>query len=84
MILPEFITASAAYNEVPDDSLSVYIGFQASELFFQQHDRFPGSLATDTTGQDDLPALTKIASDILVGLDGGEASEELTNVLSEM
>lgn len=80
----ESITEAASYNEVPDDGLSVYLGFEASEIFFRQHGRFPGSLDGDASLRTDYDEMRRIGGEILIGLEGGEVSEELENVLKEM
>lgn len=82
--MTESITASAAYAEIPDDSLSVYIGFQASELFYRQHSRFPGSLASVESVEEDYVEMKRIASGILTSLEGGNMTEELENALKEL
>lgn len=80
----EAITTAASYSETPDDSLSVYIGFQSSEKFYLKHGRYPGTADSDSTGESDLQEMESIATEILKVLKGGEVEEELKNVLHEM
>lgn len=80
----EAITAAAAYSEVPDDSLSIYITFLASDIFFEKEGRYPGSAEDDASGEKDVEALTAIAAQVLRSLDGGEVSEELVDVVQEV
>jgi hypothetical protein len=82
--LSDSIRAAAGFSEIVDDSLSVYFGLQASERFFVKEGRYPGTAETDIKGDADLAALEDIAGEILKGVEGGEVTEELSNVLGEM
>lgn len=78
------LIAAASYSEIPDDSLGIYLGFQSSEIFYEQFGRYPGTDEDDLDGTKDHAALELIGRQVWKSLDGGEVSEDFINVLHEM
>lgn len=78
------LIAAASYSEIPDDSLGIYLGFQSSEIFYEQFGRYPGTDEDDLDGTKDHAALELIGRQVWKSLDGGEVSEDFINVLHEI
>lgn len=80
----ESIKQSASYAEIPDETLSIYLTFLATEKFFLLHEHFPGTTVEDVDGTKDVEEMKRIVEETLKTLEGGEIEEELINVIKEV
>lgn len=78
------IQAEAAFSEIPDHSLSIYLALAASDAFFEKEGRYPGTASEDADGTLDMEALEALAGEELAKVEGGMVSEESGKVVREV